>query len=364
MRSSSIHDDRAGLAYQPSLDGLRAIAVLAVMAFHANLPFARGGFIGVDIFFVLSGYLITTLLVREQARSGTIALGRFYMRRTLRLLPALLALVVVLHVWSFWWILPGPVWQLRRETVATLLYMANWAEIAGILSPLGCFSHAWSLAIEEQFYIVWPLVLRAMLGTFSRTVVLGVVAAMAAASALLRAVLLQGPETFSRVFHGSDTRAETILVGCFLALLLQTPSALVPARWSGVTRGLAGVAVLVLAVLAVFASTTSEWMLRSGFSITALAAALVVLELQVSPQGLLARSLAWKPLASVGMISYGLYLWHWPVFLTAFLMFPPVSPADPSFTETAVRFAATFVMASVSWFLVERPFLRWKRSWS
>jgi len=331
------------------------------MAFHAGLPASQGGFLGVDIFFVLSGFLITSLLVREHAQRGTIRLGRFYMRRTLRLLPALLALVVFLHVWSlWWWPFPEQVRQLRRETAATLLYVANWAQIAGYVNPLGLFGHAWSLAIEEQFYILWPLALRAMLGRLSRSAILAVIAAAAAASALLRAVLAGNPDSLSRAFHGSDTRAEALLVGCFLALWLTTPAALAAARRSGVTRVLGTAAAVVLALLMTQTSWPADWMLRGGFTLTALAVALVLLDLQVSPRSVFARALACKPLAAIGRISYGLYLWHQPMFLA----FTSATLAAAPVEVAVVRFAATFVMATLSWLLVERFFLRRKQAWS
>lgn len=335
------------------------MAVLGVMAFHAGLPGFSGGFLGVDVFFVLSGFLITTLLVREHRSKGTIALPAFYMRRTLRLLPALLGLVVFLQVWSQGFIFPEQVRQLHRETAATLLYVANWGVLAGVVSPLGFFGHAWSLAIEEQFYIVWPLTLRALLGRTSRTTMLALLAAAAAASALWRASMADDPDRFNRAFYGSDTRAEELLAGCFLAVLLQSPSTAAALGRSRLVPVLGGASALVLALMFSQAEWPAAWMLRGGFSVVTLSTALLLLTLQVSPEGVLARVLSWRPLVAIGSISYGLYLWQQPVILA-------ISPRmfDLGALPIAVaRFVVTFAMATLSWVLIERAALRWKRRW-
>jgi len=369
----------APLTYQPALDGLRAIAVVAVMLFHAGLPLFQGGFLGVDIFFVLSGYLITTLLTAEfsasgaggssgtdgasgtRATRGRIALGRFYMRRALRLFPALLLLVAFLQLVS-----PGPMFpdqlaEMRREMVTTLLYVANWAQAARIVEPLGFLSHTWSLAIEEQFYIVWPLVLGWLLRSVSRAAACWIVAAGALASALARAAMWNGPESFARVFHGSDTRAEALLAGCLLALLLgqRRIAEMAAARRTAVGAG-AAAAALVLAWLFSHATTEAGWMYRGGFSLAAAAAMLLILELRTAPRGVFATVLSVVAAVVIGRISYGLYLWHWPIFL---ILTPSISGLAPGATQV-VRFAATFIVATLSWFLLERPVLSWKRRWS
>ncbi len=353
----------APLTYQPALDGLRAIAVLAVMLFHAGVPLFPGGFLGVDIFFVLSGYLITTLLAAEFASSGTIALGRFYMRRALRLFPALLLLVAVLQVWTMraTFLFPGQLAEVRREIVTTLLYVANWAQVARIVEPLGFLSHTWSLAIEEQFYIVWPLALGWLLKSVSRPAACWIVAAGALASALARAMLWTGPESFARVFHGSDTRAEALLAGCLLALLLgQRAFAEMAATRRAAVSAAAAVAALVLAWLFSQAATESGWMYRGGFSLAAAAAMLVILDLRIAPGGAIARILSVAPAVAIGRISYGLYLWHWPIFL---VLSPWITGLSPGPT-LAVRFLVTFAVAALSWFVLERPVLSWKRRWS
>jgi peptidoglycan/LPS O-acetylase OafA/YrhL len=347
------------LPYQPAFDGVRAVAVLAVMAFHANLPWASGGFLGVDVFFVLSGYLITTLLVGEYAERGRIRLGHFWMRRALRLLPALLVVVLFNWWWSWNSLVPDSASTVRREAMVTLLYVANWAQIAGWLNPMGALGHTWSLAIEEQFYILWPLVLSFLLGTLSRTGTMFAVGGFAIASLFLRAALYDGHETASRVMHGSDTRAETLLIGCLLALLLRFRALELPPR-PAFASALAVPAALSLAWFFGNVTLHTEWLPRGGLTLVALSAAVLLLGLELSRESPLARALSWRPLVAVGRISYGLYLWHWPVFLVLL----PKDLDAPTAWETILRFAATFAAATVSWFAIERPALALKRRWS
>jgi peptidoglycan/LPS O-acetylase OafA/YrhL len=351
---------RSVLPYHPAFDGVRAVSVLAVMAFHASLPWARGGFLGVDVFFVLSGFLITTLLVGEHAERGHVRLRHFWMRRALRLFPALLVLIAVHLLWT--WSLdfaPGQLRIVTRESIATLLYVSNWAQIWGWLNPMGTFGHTWSLAIEEQFYILWPLVLLFLLGTLSRTGTMFAVGGLAFASLLLRATLYDGTATLSRVTHGSDTRAETLLIGCLLALLLRYRALEIPPRPAFASLlALPGA----LALVWFFSSVTNqtEWLPRGGFTLVALSAAMLLLGLQLSRESPMARALSWGPLVAIGRISYGLYLWHWPIFV----ILAPKDPSAPAIAETAIQFAATFIAATLSWFLVERPALAWKARWS
>ncbi len=215
---------------QPALDGLRAVAVIAVLLFHGGVAGARGGFLGVDVFFVLSGYLITMLLLREQQATGRIALGAFWARRARRLLPALFFVLAAVAVYAAFLVEPQARLSLRLDGLATLGYVGNWRQLGAeggyfaqgaTPSPL---RHTWSLSIEEQFYLVWPLVVVALLRgrrlTRSRVRRVLVVAAVAAlASAVLMSVLLGGD--VSRVYYGTDTRAQSVLVGCALAALLR-----------------------------------------------------------------------------------------------------------------------------------------------
>jgi peptidoglycan/LPS O-acetylase OafA/YrhL len=342
------------LGYVRGLDGIRAVAVLAVMCFHAGVPRAIGGFIGVDVFFVLSGFLITSLLHDEWQRSGTIAIGAFYVRRALRLFPALFVLLAALQLYSLTFYFPEQVTRLRIESLATLFYVANWAYALEIVPQLGFLSHAWSLGIEEQFYLLWPLALRAMLARLDRRQILGVLCAAIAASALWRAGLWAAGSPFPRVFFGFDTRLDVILSGCAAALALawHAPSARV--RLMLDRAAILGAAVLVVASTRI--SWLASYMYFGGFTAIALAAVSVISSIRESPDGVLARVLSWGPLVAIGRISYALYLWHWPVFLACRTEGLELGEG----ALLALQFALTFALATASFFLVERPFLRLK----
>ncbi len=399
----------SALGYVPSLDGVRALAVLAVMVFHSGLPFLAGGFLGVDAFFVLSGFLITTLLVAEWQRSGTIRLRAFWARRARRLLPALLVLVVVVVLYATFAVPAGTYPDLRGDALAALFYVANWHFIAaggnyfvqtGAVSPL---THTWSLAVEEQFYIVWPLVLVGVLRLFRRLVALLVVAiAGIVASALEMALLYRHGADLTRLYYGTDTHAQSLMIGVALALALSLAIAPAPARapasasrggrntrvdcrtpeaeppggrgwtgWSPTTRG--SRAVIALAgVAGVLLDGAFWWRLRyespllwqGGFLLADLGIAAVLLSVVSLPSGLLARGLSTAPLRYVGRISYGVYLWHFPLFqwideerigLSGGLLF-------------VVRLAVTLVVATASYYAVEQPirrgsFLQRWRAW-
>lgn len=339
----------------PALDGIRGLAVLAVVAFHANAALT-GGYLGVDLFFVLSGYLITSILLREVESSGRIDLRAFWVRRARRLLPALLVLMPAIAVYARVWAAPGELAGLRADALATLGYVANWRaiysgksywEIFQAPSPL---EHTWSLAIEEQFYVVWPLVVALLLVRLRRTrrTLLVVSAGLALASAALM-LLLWHPERTSRVYMGSDTRAAAILAGVVLATVLAPGTRLRP----GAVRALdlAGLASAVgLGVAWAKLEGESRFLYHGGFWLTELAA-LVLIACAVVPTSLVARALSLRPLVFVGTISYGVYLWHWPVDV----VLTPERVHVPPLALAALRVAVTFAIALASYYAVERP---------
>jgi peptidoglycan/LPS O-acetylase OafA/YrhL len=272
-----------GLGYRPALDGLRALAVIAVFAYHAELGWARAGFLGVDVFFVLSGYLITALLLAERRREGRIDLRRFWARRARRLLPAVVVLLAAVAV-AVPLLAPDQAARIRADLVAALAYVSNWWLIVGEQSyfeaagrpPL--LQHLWSLAVEEQFYLLWPPVLAlAVRRRSSRRLVKPLLAA-AVASAVVMALLFQPYSDPSRVYYGTDTRAVALLLGAALAAATT--------RWQLVDRvsrpgrlmleaaGLAGVAGLAWAIANV--NEFDPRLYRGGFLAVALLAAGVV----------------------------------------------------------------------------------------
>jgi peptidoglycan/LPS O-acetylase OafA/YrhL len=349
----------------PALDGVRALAVLAVMAYHGGLGWARGGFLGVDVFFVLSGYLITSLLLTEWARSGSIGLRAFWARRAKRLLPGLLLLLVAVALYARTATRPDTLISLRHDAIATLGYMANWhfvmagrSYFARSAAP-SLLQHTWSLAIEEQFYMVWPLVVVAVLRLHSRfklTFLLGLAVSAAAGSAIEMALLYRPGTDPSRVYFGTDTHAQSVLVGATLAIVLFSWHRRASVRQQSICPavGAAGLALTIWAFGAVPAS--SPGLYRGGFLAVDLAAASLILSLVLHERSFLSRGLSVPPLRATGAVSYGLYLWHWPVFLV--LDRARTGLAGPSLL--LARVAVTAVIATFSYHAIEMPIRRGK----
>lgn len=349
-------------AYQPALDGLRAVAIIAVLLYHGQVGWVPGGFFGVDLFFVLSGYLITTLLLTEWQGRGGIDLKAFWARRARRLLPALFLMLAAVAVYAALLAPATTRARFRWDGLATLFYVANWRFAVSRLPYFAQFgdpsplTHMWSLGIEEQYYLVWPLLLAGLLGLAARraqqgrrTPVLSLVLLGALASALLMARLYQPGSDPSRVYYGTDTRAQALLLGGALAIALarrRRPLPRVPADTLGVA-GLAGLGVMLLRV-----PDSASWIYRGGFALAAAAsAAAVVAAVQPEGDGRVQELLSLAPLPAIGRISYGLYLWHWPVDVT-------LSPGRThlgTYPLLALRLAVTFAVALLSYFLLEQP---------
>src|ERR1700732_2735956 len=212
---SQATDDRKVFGYEPALDGIRAIAVLMVMMGHLNLVYAGG--LGVDIFFVLSGYLITAILIAEFAANGRISLKKFYARRALRILPAVILLLVVLNVFAAVSQSGEQAAKFRWDSLGALFYIANWLRAFG--RDLGIIGHLWSLSIEEQFYFFWPITLAFLLSRkLSANQILLIIALAVTFVNLDRVYLYQGLQSFNRIYNGLDSRADALLVGCALGV--------------------------------------------------------------------------------------------------------------------------------------------------
>jgi peptidoglycan/LPS O-acetylase OafA/YrhL len=349
-----------GFGHKPALDGLRAVAVLSVMAFHFGATAFEGGFLGVDTFFVLSGYLITSLLITEWGRSRTIDLVAFWARRAKRLLPALFLALLLVGIWANLEADPTRLDGIRSDVLWTLFYGANWHFISSGQSYFDLFSeasplrHAWSLAIEEQFYLFWPLItFAAMKAGKGRTNVLaGVcVAGIAASSAVMVAVY--DSDDPSRAYYGTDSRASQLLIGALLAIALT--------RWSPSTRGQRrGVQVVGLAgaafMLWAFTSTTDtqSWLYYGGFLLFAVATAAVIVAIVQPKDSPVGWVLSLGPMRWIGLISYGLYLYHWPVVVAISEPRTGLSGWDLAL----VRIGVTFLIATLSFYLIEMPIRR------
>jgi peptidoglycan/LPS O-acetylase OafA/YrhL len=342
------------LGYQPALDGLRGVAVLAVLAYHAG--WISGGYLGVDVFFTLSGFLITTLLCEEHARTGTISIRRFYVRRARRLLPAL---VLFLLVWEavFLATTPPQVWPLiLGDVLGVLGYVTNWL-IISYWRPAGPFGHTWSLAVEEQFYLVWPVLLLLFLRRVRspRWLVAGFLTA-AAGSLTARLALWSADATFTRLHVGTDTHADGLLLGAAFAVWLhqRRGDGRAPASW----RRVASIGAA-LGLLGLFIATPLITGYVYGATVLAALATNGLIFAIVAGGSRVSRWLASGWLVRIGWISYGIYLWHVPFFLQLGVLRQPGDSAAPVW-RVALASSLTFAAALCSYVLIERPFLTYK----
>ncbi|MCU1358375.1 MAG: hypothetical protein JWM89_3793 [Acidimicrobiales bacterium] len=346
-------------AHDPGLDGLRGLAVVVVMVFHFEPHWLPGGFLGVDTFMVISGFLISRLLLAEWERSGTVSLRAFWGRRARRLLPALFLVLVAVAGAAAAWLPASQLPSLRLDGLAALTYVSNWhlisshqsyAAVAATPSPL---RHMWSLAIEEQYYVVWPLVVVACLAVRRRgRAVLGALCVVGAAlSAVAMAVTYRAADP-SRAYYGTDTRAQALLVGAGLAVLLHSRP-LPTGRW---LRVAAACALAGQAMLWAGASVRDGWLYRGGFLAYALTSAVLVTAAMA--HGSAARLFSVRPARAIGRVSYGLYLWHWPV--TVFLT--PVRTGLGGPALLAARTGVTVAATLVSYVGLEQPVRQ--RRWS
>ena len=345
----------------PALDGVRALAVAAVVVYHARPGWLPGGFMGVDVFFVLSGFLITSLLLREQRSTGRIRLRSFWARRARRLLPALYVLLGLVLAYELALRLVGAT-TLRWDALAALGYATNWFLIGHQQSYFAAFSapdalqHLWSLAVEEQFYLVWPLL--CVVGLLRRRFALLAVGAAAAGSTLLCAFVYNPIGDPSRVYYGTDTHSAGLLIGAALALLHArawprvTPKYRPSRRGVRLALGLGALSLCGLVVAFLLMAETQSLVYRGGLSLVALGAALLIGVLLHPCGRLLAAGFAWRPLRWIGVRSYGIYLWHWPVLV---MTSPHGDPGSSPVALVVMQVLASVGLAALSYRFVETP---------
>jgi len=342
-------------ARRPALDGVRALAVAAVMTYHLGADWLPGGFLGVDVFFVLSGFLITSILLDQATETGRIRYGDFFARRARRLLPALYLLLLVVCAWAAFIAMPRQIGDLRGAGLAALVYVANWFfmltgqsyfdQMAGP-SPL---EHTWSLAIEEQFYLVWPLLLLFFVRRFSPRVTVSLLVVGTLASVGLMAVTYDAGDP-SVAYFGTLTRAHELLVGAILAIAVHRGLSVSPQwRWTG------WVAIAALCGAFALVTDTGAFYYQGGSLAVCLVVAWLLLILGAgTPGGGPTRALSWGPIVALGIISYGVYLWHWPLIL----WLTPLATGLEGAALDALRIGATLAIAIASYFAVERPIKR------
>jgi peptidoglycan/LPS O-acetylase OafA/YrhL len=352
--------------YMPGLDGLRAIAVLAVIAFHLGFDWAPGGMLGVGVFFTLSGYLITDILLAQLNARGRIELGPFWLARARRLLPALFVMLAIVVAWVTVF---GPAQpdQFREGVISAIFYINNWQQIFADVSYFARFEaegpldHLWSLSVEEQFYILWPFLL--LIGVklvHERPLASGVrprlallTIAGAIASSILMAVLYEPSFDPSRLYFGTDTRAGGLLFGAALAMVW--PSRKLSRRIAPQARntldalGVAGL--LVIALMIWRNGELSPFLYRGGFVLLSLATVLVLMPL-THPACRLGKWLGVLPLRWVGVRSYAIYLWQTPVIV---LTTPQGVQHEENLVRSLLQVAAIFAIAALSWRFVEEP---------
>lgn len=360
------------MGYQPALDGLRALAVLAVIAYHyqpADPPLA-GGFLGVEVFFVVSGYLITSLLIEEQARSGRIDLKGFWIRRARRLLPALITMLVVTTTYAVLFV-DDATHRLRGDLLGALTYVSNWWQLASgqsYFEELGrppLLRHLWSLAVEEQWYVLWPLVAAAGLAWAGRQVNALAVPILCAAALSVTAMVVQFDESNpSAVYLGTHTRAAGLLIGAALATVWR------PWRFARAGQrhlvgldaaGAIGLVMLAAACIWVdrfgYLTIAEGWgpvLYRGGFVVISLLSAMVIAVAVHPGARLIGAALSHRWLTEVGTRSYGLYLWHWPVFT----VLRAEDVGRGGIVLLAIRVVVTVAISEACYQFVEQPIRR------
>jgi peptidoglycan/LPS O-acetylase OafA/YrhL len=346
--------------YMPGIDAMRALAVLAVFGYHAGLDWVPGGFLGVDVFFTISGFLITSLLLREFRSTDHIELGRFWLRRARRLLPAVGVLIAVAMIVSAI-AEPDKIGQIRGDALASLFYFANWHFIFAHTSYFeqfgrpSLFTHLWSLSVEEQFYLFWPLIFAAGMKLFGRGRLLIGVLAGAAGSVALAWILFDPGHDASRVYYGTDTHAVGLLAGVALALVW-SPNELRKHRSGPLVGpildalGVIALGYLILSFIHVHDYDLALW--HGGYLWIAVATALLLAAL-AHPAARLGGMLGRPALLWLGLRSYSFYLWHWPVLA---MTRPGVDIDLPRGVLIPLQLLLCLILADLSYRFVELPF--------
>lgn len=357
--------------YMPGLDGLRALSVIAVIAYHLDLPWASGGFLGVGIFLTLSGYLITDQLMMQWHSTSTINLKDFWLRRLRRLAPAVFFMLGIVYLWLVLFDRPR-LGTFQNELLSVIFYFNNWWLIFhkvsyfdsfGLLSPI---RHLWSLAVEEQFYLFWPIILIILLHFMQkRRSLIYVILIGAVASILAMALIYQPGSDPSRVYYGTDTRAFALLIGAAFAVAfpsMKLPKH-IPAKSRRILDLIGGTGLLGIIMIILRTNEYDTYLYTGGLALFSIISALVTVIL-AHPASRVAEFLSCKPLRWIGVRSYSLYLWHYPVII---LMNPVVDTGGLNIVRIALQIVVTFLLSAFSWKFIEEPvrhgsLTRWLRN--
>ena len=351
-------NDQQLMGYEPSLDGIRAFSVIAVMLYHANIAWLPGGFLGVEVFFVVSGFLITSLLIEERESTRRIDLKQFWIRRARRLLPALVVMLAATAVCvAFYATDSAP--DFRRDVLPSLGYFSNWWQIFAVDTPyfaassLPVLRHLWSLAVEEQWYLIWPLLFVFVFGAkWMRPKISGALLLLCSGAIMFATALrfVQDDETRTNFLYLSTlTRSSGLLLGAAVAMLWRPwRKNSLPSWWkSSLADALAVASIAVIGVLMATVHVADAWLYQGGLAVTTIASA-VIIAVVMRPNGLFVKKFFSQELfVEIGRRSYGLYLWHWPIFV--------VAHARDSGNRLAVALALTVIINEFVYQYVEIP---------
>jgi peptidoglycan/LPS O-acetylase OafA/YrhL len=349
------HDpNRYPLGYNPGLDGLRGTATLCVLAAHLEISWCPGAFLYMDMFFVMSAYLITSLLLKRWKKTGSVGFGTFYLRRVLRLFPANYAMILTFVVVAYV-VLDGFRGHLKQAVVAAT-YISNWTRAFEVPIP-GFLGHTWSLAVEEQFYLLWPVALTLLLRTIGlRMRLIVLILLLAFGFTAWRSWLATHGASIERLYNGTDMRGDALLIGCALGVAMALPQVRQSTALQRAAKLLA-VPAFVALIVGGFTMDQENRAMYGGLSLLfTLTSACLITALVLPEQTIPHYVFRLPPLVFLGRICYGLYIWHYPIYMVILFGFGITDPVSLGVIGVPLTFAA----AILSWRFIESPFLKAK----